>query len=58
MGVRILGTSPIDMDRAEDREEFNRALNRCGILRPLGETIFTIEEAKQVAHRLRISSFS
>lgn len=58
MGVKILGTSPKNMDRAEDREEFDKALNKCNILRPKGETIFTVEEAKKVANMLRISSFS
>ena len=52
MGVRILGTAEVDMDRAEDRKEFDEALNNCGILRPKGSTIFTVEEAKQVANRL------
>ena len=40
------------MDRAEDREEFDKALTNCGILRPKGDTIFTVEEAKEVANRL------
>jgi len=52
MGVKILGTSPRDMDRAEDREEFDKALTNCGILRPMGGTIYTVEEAKKVANRL------
>ena len=52
MGVKILGTSAVDMDRAEDREEFDNALTNCGILRPKGDTIYTVEEAKEVANRL------
>ena len=52
MGVKILGTSPTNMDRAEDREEFDKALSRCGILRPQGETIFTVKEAKEAASKL------
>ena len=52
MGVKILGTSPRDMDRAEDREQFDRALTNCGILRPQGSTIYTADEAKTVANRL------
>ena len=52
MGVKILGTSAVDMDRAEDREEFDKALTNCGILRPKGDTIYTVEEAKEVANRL------
>ena len=52
MGVKILGTSEENMDRAEDREKFDEALEKCGILRPKGDTIFTVEEAKEVAKRL------
>ena len=52
MGVKIIGTSPRNMDRAEDREEFDKALSKCGILRPQGGTIFTVQEAKEVANRL------
>ena len=52
MGVKILGTQEVDMDRAEDRKEFDEALNNCGILRPKGSTIYTVEEAKKVANRL------
>ena len=58
MGVKILGTSPKNMDRAEDREEFDKALSKCGILRPQGGTIYTVKEAKETANKLRISSFS
>jgi len=52
MGVKIIGTSEKNMDRAEDRKEFDDALSNCGILRPKGSTIFTVEEAKEVAFRL------
>ena len=52
MGVKILGTQEEDMDRAEDRELFDEALNNCNILRPKGSTIYTVEEAKKVANEL------
>ena len=52
MGVHIMGTSEVDMDRAEDRKEFDDALSNCGILRPKGETVFTTEEAINVANKL------
>lgn len=52
MGVTILGTSEKNMDRAEDRKEFDDALNNCGIPRPKGETVFTVEEAIKVANNL------
>ncbi len=40
------------MDRAEDRELFDEALNNCGILRPKGSTVYTVEEAIKVANEL------
>ncbi|MDD6439982.1 MAG: carbamoyl-phosphate synthase large subunit [Lachnospiraceae bacterium] len=52
MGVRILGTDADDVDAAEDRERFDEVLERCGITRPKGETVFTADEAKAVANRL------
>ena len=52
MGVPILGTDADDVDAAEDRERFDEVLGRCGIRRPKGDTVFTAEEAKEVAARL------
>jgi carbamoyl-phosphate synthase large subunit len=52
MGVKILGTSERNMDRAEDRKEFNEALRKCRIPQPAGSTIFTTDEAIEVANRL------
>lgn len=53
MGVKILGTQEIDMDRAEDRERFDEALENCGIPRPKGGTVFTADEAIKVANELK-----
>ena len=52
MGVRILGTSEENMDRAEDRELFDEVLNNCNITRPKGGTVYTVEEAKEIANSL------
>ncbi len=52
MGVPILGTSAENVDAAEDRELFDEILEKCEIPRPTGGTVFTAEEAKEVAHRL------
>ena len=52
MGVPILGTSAENVDAAEDRELFDEILEKCGIPRPTGGTVFTAEEAKEVANRL------
>lgn len=52
MGVKILGTSEKNMDRAEDRKEFNEALTRCQIPQPQGATFFKVEQAIKIAHQL------
>ena len=52
MGVRILGTSSDGVDAAEDRERFDEILEKCGIPRAKGRTIFTTEEALAAAHEL------
>ena len=52
MGVPILGTKAEDVDAAEDRELFDEILEKCGIPRPSGGTVFTSAEAKEVANRL------
>ena len=51
-GVRILGTSADSIDAAEDRERFDELLEQCGIPRPKGSTVFTTQEALQVAEQL------
>ena len=52
MGVPIWGTSAENVDKAEDRELFDEILEECRIPRPSGGTVFTAEEAKEVAARL------
>ena len=52
MGVPILGTSAENVDAAEDRELFDEILEKCGIPRPSGHTVFTAEEAKKAANKL------
>ena len=52
MGVKILGTSADDVDAAEDRERFDEILEQCGIDRPKGTTVFTVDEALEAAHQL------
>jgi carbamoyl-phosphate synthase large subunit len=51
-GVRILGTSLEDIDRAEDREKFDQLLAELKIPRPKGHTVFTVEEAVSAAKEL------
>ena len=51
-GVRIVGTSTDAIDCAEDRERFDELLERCGIPRPEGRTVFTLDEALQAAQEV------
>ena len=52
MGVPILGTSADSVDAAEDRERFDEVLEKCKIDRPRGATVFTVDEALEVANKL------
>ena len=51
-GVQILGTSLEDLDRAENRNKFEAALQELGIPQPLGKTCFTKEEALVIANEI------
>lgn len=52
MGVPIWGTRAEDVDAAEDRELFDKILEETHIPRAAGGTVYTAEEAKEVANRL------
>ncbi len=52
MGVPIFGTKAEDVDAAEDRELFDKILEETEIPRAAGGTVYTAEEAKEVANRL------
>ncbi|MEE6452187.1 carbamoyl-phosphate synthase large subunit [Gottfriedia acidiceleris] len=51
-GVKILGTSLEDLDRAEDRDKFEEALQQLGVPQPLGKTAMTPEEAADIADEI------
>lgn len=51
-GVKILGTSLEDIDRAEDRHEFEEMLHKLDIPQPQGETAVEVEEAVKIANRI------
>jgi carbamoyl-phosphate synthase large subunit len=48
-GVRILGTSPDSIDRAEDRERFKQLLDQSGLVQPPNGTATSLEGAKAIA---------
>jgi len=47
-GVPVLGTSPVDIDRAEDRQKFSGLLDDLGIGQPAWSHIQTVDEAEAV----------
>jgi len=51
-GVRILGTSPDAIDRAEDRERFRQLLKSLNLRQPDSATAMSVEEAKKVAKEI------
>jgi carbamoyl-phosphate synthase large subunit len=51
-GERVLGTSVTDIERAEDRELFDRALAELGLPRPRGLTALNREEARRAAEQV------
>ncbi|WFA06866.1 carbamoyl-phosphate synthase large subunit [Bacillus sp. HSf4] len=48
-GVAILGTSLEDLDRAEDRDKFEQALEALNVPQPLGKTATSVEGAVKIA---------
>lgn len=51
-GVKILGTELENIDRAENRDKFEKLLRTLEIPQPLGSTCRTIEEAKNIAQEI------
>ncbi|MDN3014819.1 carbamoyl-phosphate synthase large subunit [Paenibacillus sp. BSR1-1] len=51
-GVKILGTSLEDLDRAEDRDKFEYALQQLNVPQPLGKTALSVEEARLIAEEI------
>ncbi|MBP1691371.1 MAG: carbamoyl-phosphate synthase, large subunit, partial [Bacteroidetes bacterium] len=46
-GVRVLGTSPIDIDRAEDRHKFSSLLDEIGVAQPEWQEVTSFEDAQR-----------
>jgi len=51
-GVPIIGTSPIDIDRAENRKLFTEILDKLGLRQPTNGTAISYEEAREIAERI------
>jgi carbamoyl-phosphate synthase large subunit len=52
LGVPILGTSPVDIDRAEDRHKFSRLLDQLGVDQPPWRELVSLEEAEKFAAKV------
>jgi carbamoylphosphate synthase large subunit len=51
-GVKVLGTSPEDVDRAEDREKFSSILDQIKVDQPEWKELKTLEDALEFADRV------
>src|SRR5574337_151100 len=51
-GVKILGTPPDAIDRAEDRERFKQMLQRLGLNQPPNGTAVSVGEALRIARQI------
>jgi len=51
-GVRILGTSPVDIDKAEDRHKFSKLLDKLGIDQPVWKELTSLEDAENFADKV------
>ena len=51
-GVKILGTSLEDLDRAENRDKFEKTLQKLDIPQPRGKTSTSKDEAIKIAQEI------
>ncbi len=51
-GIKILGTSPDSIDRAEDRKRFRELLEKLDLKQPESDTAMSVEEAVAAAKKI------
>ena len=51
-GAKIIGTTPENIDRAEDRKRFKALLKKLGLIQPSNGTADSVEEARRVAEEI------
>ena len=51
-GVKVIGTSPDDIDRAEDRKLFQEIVNRLQLLQPRNATAMSLSQAVTAAEEI------
>lgn len=52
LGIKVYGTQPQDIEAAEDRELFDKILEKLSILRPAGRTFFKLSDGIKLATEL------
>lgn len=52
LGVPIIGTSPDAIDRAEDRQRFQEAVNKLSLLQPENGTATSLTQAVTIANKI------
>ncbi len=51
-GVKIIGTSPDSIDKAEDRKRFNKVVEKLKLLQPMSGTAMSYDETVKIADKL------
>ncbi len=51
-GVPVIGTSPDAIDRAEDRERFQKLIEKLGLKQPPNSTVRSVEESIEAAKKI------
>ena len=51
-GIKILGTSPDAIDRAEDRKRFKALLHKLNLRQPESDTVMSVDEAAAAANKI------
>ncbi len=51
-GVKIMGTSPDSIDRAEDRKRFKELLHKLDLRQAESETVLSFDEAREAAQKI------
>ena len=52
LGVKIIGTGTEAIDRAENRDAFEKVVSQCGIPQPKGQAVTDISTGVEVANRI------
>ena len=57
-GLKILGTSPVQIDNAENRHKFSQILDKIEVDQPEWKELKSLNEAKEFANKVQISCFN